>query len=152
MPILDMAIRCQAKFKPLLRAGIFGHTWGDLSLPPISEMWGRYRLHLSDLSKVFPSYWLNHLTNRKEAPPFSPAGPHIRSGLLDPTSFQKFRFRCNTIGQHWLPTMEKSFIYKNSVISLEIIRAKMITLVYVGFVCFVMGKCRSSLLTAKFRT
>jgi hypothetical protein len=28
----------------------------------------------------------------------------------------------------------------------------MITLVYVGFVCFVMGKCRSSLLTAKFRT
>jgi hypothetical protein len=43
-------------------------------------MWGRYWLHLSDL------------TNRKETPPFSPAGPHIRSGLLDPTSFQKLRF------------------------------------------------------------
>jgi hypothetical protein len=43
-------------------------------------MWGRYWLHLSDL------------TNRKETPPFSPAGPHIRRGLLDPTSFQKLRF------------------------------------------------------------
>jgi hypothetical protein len=43
-------------------------------------MWGRYWLHFSDL------------TNRKETPPFSPAGPHIRRGLLDPTSFQKLRF------------------------------------------------------------
>jgi hypothetical protein len=43
-------------------------------------MWGRYWLHLSDL------------TNQKETPRFSPAVPHIRSGLLDPTSFQKLRF------------------------------------------------------------
>jgi hypothetical protein len=43
------------------RAGILGHLWG----PPISEMWGRYWQHLSDL------------TNRTETPPFSPAGPHI---------------------------------------------------------------------------
>jgi hypothetical protein len=44
-------------------------------------MWGRNWLHLSDL------------TNRKETPPFSPAGPHIRRGLLDPSSFQKLLFR-----------------------------------------------------------
>jgi hypothetical protein len=29
------------------------------------------------------------LTIRKETPPFSRGGPHIRSGLPDPTSFQK---------------------------------------------------------------
>jgi hypothetical protein len=39
---------------------------------------------------------LNDLTNRKEASPSSPAGPHIRSGLLDPTSFQKLRFRADS--------------------------------------------------------
>jgi hypothetical protein len=38
---------------------------------PISKMLGRYWLHFSDL------------TNRKETPAFSPAGPHIRSGLLE---------------------------------------------------------------------
>jgi hypothetical protein len=37
------------------RAGILGHLWGPLTTP-ISEMWGRYWLHLSDL------------TNRKETP------------------------------------------------------------------------------------
>jgi hypothetical protein len=39
-------------------------------------MCGSYWLHLSDL------------TNRKETPPFSPAGPHIRSGLLEPHLFK----------------------------------------------------------------
>jgi methyl-accepting chemotaxis protein len=29
----------------------------------------------------------------KETPPFSPAGPHIRSGFLESTSFQKSSFR-----------------------------------------------------------
>jgi hypothetical protein len=44
--------------------------------------------HFQDVGSL-----LLHLTNRKETPLFSRGGPHIRSGLLDPTSFQKPRFR-----------------------------------------------------------
>jgi uncharacterized membrane protein YiaA len=51
-------------------------------------MWGRYWLHLSDL------------TNRNETPPFSPAWPLIRSGLLESTSFQKSSF-CT----HWVDNL-----------------------------------------------
>jgi hypothetical protein len=53
---------------------------GDPSLSHIFKMWGHYWLNLSDLS------------NRKETPPFSPAGPHIRRGLQESTSFQKSSF------------------------------------------------------------
>jgi hypothetical protein len=41
-----------------------------------------YTRHFQDVGSG--RYWL-HLTNRKETPPSLPAGPHIRSGLLEST-------------------------------------------------------------------
>jgi hypothetical protein len=72
----------------------FEDIYGDPSLLLISKMWGRC--------------WMHDLTNRKETPSFSPAGPHIRSGLLDPTSFHHLNrnllcITCDTVSLETLP-------------------------------------------------
>jgi hypothetical protein len=47
---------------------------------------------------MWGSNWL-HLTKRKETHPFSMAGPHIRSGLVESTSFKKIWLQlCNRHG------------------------------------------------------
>jgi hypothetical protein len=54
----------------------FRTSIGDLSLPPISEMWGRYGRHLSDL------------TNRKETPPSRRPDPTAEVDFWSPHLFK----------------------------------------------------------------
>jgi hypothetical protein len=62
------------------RAGILGHLWGPLTTPNLQDV----RSPLAALK------WFS----QQETPPFSPAGPHIKSG----PRFSKIRIQCLTNG------------------------------------------------------